>query len=141
MNVRILKFAQVNHGQVMAGNFPTVRWRKLFFTFKSKDHVIDYGEPWKQGMFLKHDHAVKCRTFDGHVVHEHFAGSRKFETCNQIQDGRLSAAGRTNKNQEFAFTHFHRCRSYGIHAAFPRFKGFGHVDQPHLCGSGWMFQR
>src|SRR5699024_12093834 len=66
----------------------------------SSDLILLYGHPWKQSAFLEYDDAVGAGFVHCFAVDQDFSGGGCFESCDQFQYCRLSAAGRSEKRNE-----------------------------------------
>ena len=65
-------------------------------------HVIQHGEPGKQGEALKHDGDVGARAGEGLAVPENLAGTGTRKTGKNAQEGGFARAGRPQQGEDLA---------------------------------------
>ncbi|TXT29775.1 MAG: Phenol hydroxylase [Rhodocyclaceae bacterium] len=64
--------------------------------------VAEHRHPRHQGVALKNDAAIQAGAFDLPAVHDDHAAAGFFEAGQNVQDGRLAAAGVTDDADELA---------------------------------------
>src|ERR1700730_1388205 len=77
-------------------------------TLEAVEHVRPHGLPREQGKVLEHDAAVGARRDDRIAVDENPPALDRQEAADQIKQGGLAAARRTEQRHELARTHFER---------------------------------
>jgi hypothetical protein len=72
------------------------------------EHVFAHRLPRKQREMLEHDAAVGAGTAYRRAVHQDCPGLDRQEAADEIEQGRLAAAGRAQQRQELALANFQR---------------------------------
>src|ERR1700710_2945182 len=122
MDPRVRVFFRADQGQRFARNLATPRPAHTLETKPERD-VIDYIEPWHQCVFLKYDTALGTGSNDRFTVQPCLPGSWIDETCEAVQQCRLTAPGGTERDHELAAVNLQidalqsgRCRAFIGHA-------------------------
>ena len=70
--------------------------------FEAERDIVPDGSPRKQGRILEHHHTRRKRPRDQIAVFAQRARPRRLQSCDQPQQGRFPATGRTEQSDEFA---------------------------------------
>ena len=134
MNQCRFEFLQMHHLQPGAGGvalFPRTE-PELRFVLQAVHDVLDYAQPGKQRVFLKHHQAVAARPDDRPAFQGDFPGGRRVKTGDEIQQCGFAATGRAEKDHVFAFLDFQVQWRQRLDRLRPVLKRFGHVREPQL---------
>src|SRR5690625_3776994 len=102
MRIGICEIYKVYHSKAVHRLFFNFCFGQLF-KVQAVGNILLYGHPWKQSAFLEYDDAVGAGFVHCFAVDQDFSGGGCFESCDQFQYCRLSAAGRSEKSNERAF--------------------------------------
>jgi hypothetical protein len=78
------------------------------FLAQAEADVLAHGQPGEEGVTLEDHAAVRARSADHHVVHQHLAGGGEVEPGDDPQQGGLAAAGRAEDGDEVVVGDFQR---------------------------------
>src|SRR5438874_224440 len=100
MDVTALEPLQMHHFEEASRKCSTLSGRCTKLTQSKLDIMLDI-QPRKQGSLLKQEHAVGARALHLPGVSQNATGCRSFQTSNNTEQGRLSAAARPEQGDKF----------------------------------------
>src|SRR5262249_47175635 len=75
---------------------------------QTEHHVAENIQPRKERRFLKHDQAMPAGIIDWLIVRQHLSFIGMFQSRNNVEQSRFSAAARSDDDDELTFGHIKR---------------------------------